>query len=260
MEQVFISHSSADRPFVESELLPALHRRGFETWYSKHDIPGASQWESEIKGALKASRWFIVVVSPPALCSDWVQAEVHWALENMKGRVIPLLVENCDLTDLHLKLIRLQHVDYRGNRTLARIQLLAVLEEEDIGEPDPTEQTMLSMQSTVRMALPKTSLRLSATAGPLKGQTVSVDIIDTALIGRMRGSVDIRLPDDEVSRIHAHISASRGADGVDLWVEDRQSANGTFVNGRRLTERSRLVVGDEIGIGRSLLVVESISA
>lgn len=55
-----------------------------------------------------------------------------------------------------------------------------------------------------------------------------------------------------VSRCHCRLAAT--ADGQ-LHVEDLESTNGTFVNGRRV-EHAVLVPGDLLRLGRAELVVE----
>jgi FHA domain/Bacterial regulatory proteins, luxR family len=66
---------------------------------------------------------------------------------------------------------------------------------------------------------------------------------------------EIALPwDGEVSRVHARLELAG-----DEWtlVDDGLSRNGSYVNGRRVRGRRRLADGDEIGIGRTLLVFAS---
>jgi len=65
-----------------------------------------------------------------------------------------------------------------------------------------------------------------------------------------RGSVQIPLTDQTVSRRHAEL---RSENGVTVLV-DLHSANGTYVNGVRLTRPVRLKHGDQIRLGSTLLV------
>lgn len=60
---------------------------------------------------------------------------------------------------------------------------------------------------------------------------------------------DVVVDDEEVSARHARISF---ADEV-FWVEDLQTTNGTFVNGERIRERTRLQNEDLVKIGRTIL-------
>ena len=63
-------------------------------------------------------------------------------------------------------------------------------------------------------------------------------------IGR-RASNDVCIADRSVSGAHARISVEDGA----AWIEDLDSTNGTYVNGR-LVSRRRLEENDEIIVGR----------
>jgi pSer/pThr/pTyr-binding forkhead associated (FHA) protein len=60
--------------------------------------------------------------------------------------------------------------------------------------------------------------------------------------------------DGEVSRVHALLERAGGH-----WtlVDDGLSRNGSYVNGQRVRGRRRLVDGDEIAIGRTLLAFSS---
>jgi signal transduction histidine kinase len=83
--------------------------------------------------------------------------------------------------------------------------------------------------------------------GPDKGRTLRTDE-DEVLIGR--GSAQIPLTDQTVSRRHAELRASDHG-----WtLADLNSANGTYVNGVRIAKPVRLKHGDQIRVGSTLLV------
>ena len=65
-----------------------------------------------------------------------------------------------------------------------------------------------------------------------------------------RGEADIVLNSRDISRRHARVS--RKPDGVVL--EDLGSANGTYLNGTMIQQRSRLQFGDRIQLGSTILV------
>jgi len=68
-------------------------------------------------------------------------------------------------------------------------------------------------------------------------------------IGRSSGAqfiVDAAL----VSRLHCQLSAG----AAELQVDDLDSTNGTFVNGKRV-KRSSLKEGDRLGVGRVELLI-----
>lgn len=72
------------------------------------------------------------------------------------------------------------------------------------------------------------------------------------IIGRQAGA-HIRLEGQKVSRRHARLVRQ----GDDSRIEDLDSANGTFLNGKRLQAPAALHLHDEIGIGPYVLRFES---
>jgi len=72
----------------------------------------------------------------------------------------------------------------------------------------------------------------------------------TTLIGRSP-EADVRLKRDEISRQHAEIILQD--DG--LTLKDLRSANGTFVNGRRV-RKAELGAGDEIRFDTERFIVQ----
>lgn len=86
--------------------------------------------------------------------------------------------------------------------------------------------------------------------GPDKGTTLSTQNDDIVLLGR--GSDRIPLTDQTVSRRHAELRRS----AQDWELVDLSSANGTFVNGRRVTQPVRLKHGDQIKVGSTVMVFE----
>ena len=70
-----------------------------------------------------------------------------------------------------------------------------------------------------------------------------------ATVGR-GGGCTISVPSDTfVSQVHARLTERNGA----LWIEDLGSTNGTFVNGKQLTEAVKLRKGDRVQIGNTLI-------
>lgn len=126
MPCVFISHSSLDRELVEREIMAPLRAHGVDTWYSTDDIQTASEWERQIREGLVACDWFLVALSPRAVESEWVMREVHWAVLKRKGRIVPVMLETCEPEDLHLGLLPIQYIDFRGGDERALERLLAV--------------------------------------------------------------------------------------------------------------------------------------
>ncbi len=89
---------------------------------------------------------------------------------------------------------------------------------------------------------------LVVTAGNAIGRRL--DLADELVIGR-RAEGEGRLGDDpRLSRRHARVT--RSASG-EVTIEDLGSANGTFVNGERLSDRRVLTLGDSIRLGSTTM-------
>ena len=125
--EVFVSHSSHDRTFVE-RLVSVLCRHGIPLWYSQTNILGAQMWHDEIGSALRRCDWFLLVLSPGAVTSPWVKRELLYSLQESRyeGRIVPLLHEYCPYDELSWTLASMQMIDFThdfdpGCRDLLRI-------------------------------------------------------------------------------------------------------------------------------------------
>lgn len=127
MTKIFISHSTEDRALIEDRLVRFLHARGFEPWFAQDSIMGAARWEREILQGLKECDWFLVAMSPHAAKSQWVKDEVDWAFARRRGKIIPVLIADCDADDFHIGMAGIQHIDFRGEFAEAQRRLLVVL-------------------------------------------------------------------------------------------------------------------------------------
>ena len=72
-------------------------------------------------------------------------------------------------------------------------------------------------------------------------------------VGRDKAA-DVALRDPEVSRRHARFQSEQGV----AYLDDLKSRNGTFLNGRRVTEAIEIREGDEIDVGTTRLIVASV--
>src|SRR6516225_6705008 len=105
--------------------------------------------------------------------------------------------------------------------------------------------------STPRMASSASvSLTFQVLDGIDKGR-VFRDLSVPLTIGREEGNL-LRLNDERISRFHAKVQQ----DGGDIILTDLESTNGTRVNGNTVQIR-RLLPGDRVGIGRSVLLFGS---
>lgn len=92
-------------------------------------------------------------------------------------------------------------------------------------------------------------LVLHVLQGPDAGKRFPLPVNEPQLIGRSTEALTIT--DRSVSRRHAELTPD---DGV-WYLRDLDSANGTFVNGRPVLDRTALAPGDRIRCGDTLLVL-----
>ena len=79
----------------------------------------------------------------------------------------------------------------------------------------------------------------------------SILLTETLVIGRAL-NVDLVVQDPMSSRQHARFFMRDGFG----WVEDLNSSNGSFLNGRRLLEATRISDGDVLSIGQTTFYVD----
>ena len=88
---------------------------------------------------------------------------------------------------------------------------------------------------------------LAIIEGPDAGTQFDLPGDEPQLIGR--SSEALPLSDNTVSRRHAELTP----DGLDWYIRDLSSQNGTFVNGIPITDRYRLAEGDHIRTGATVI-------
>lgn len=97
---VFICHSSDDKGFAR-KLAGDLVNHGYRVWFDDWEIMVGDSLYDKIQTAVKSSTWFIIVLSPSSVNSNWCKRELHNALveEDDKGRVfvLPVLCRDCEI-------------------------------------------------------------------------------------------------------------------------------------------------------------------
>jgi hypothetical protein len=93
---VFISHSTKDRPIAEA-VCAMFEQRGIRCWIAQRDILPGADWGETIIDAISGSRVMIVILSRNANESAQVKREVERAV-NRDVIVIPFRVENIPLS------------------------------------------------------------------------------------------------------------------------------------------------------------------
>ncbi|VTS06585.1 FHA domain-containing protein [Tuwongella immobilis] len=117
---------------------------------------------------------------------------------------------------------------------------------------DPKPKTPLPPSAAPPSRIDRTIIADSEEAAELIAEALpqSIPLSGNMLIGREDDKVQIKLQHPHVSRLHAQLVMSGG----NAILTDLRSANGTFVQGKRITEPTRLRVGERIEIGPFTLV------
>lgn len=95
MALFFISYSKLDGTQYAHELKDRVEMAGLPTWMDTKDIATGKEWREVIKNAIETSICVIVVLTPGALDSRWVNHE--WSMAKGANKaVIPILFEKVD--------------------------------------------------------------------------------------------------------------------------------------------------------------------
>ena len=109
---------------------------------------------------------------------------------------------------------------------------------------DETTEVRRVEAAVTESSQPRDRCTLTILAGPSHGR---IAVVEQAELKLGRGDdADVRIDDSGLSRLHARIVRR----GDSYYVEDLDSRNGTFVDGRRIKGARQLKSGDRIQIGK----------
>lgn len=116
VSQVFLSYAHVDAPAMAT-VRAALHRSGLAVWTDEHLVPGTPAWTAEIQAAIERATALVVLLTPAAKDSPWVNREIEYA--EVRGTpILPVLAAGSVGDAVPITLIRAQHVDLRHTGAL----------------------------------------------------------------------------------------------------------------------------------------------
>ena len=134
MSTVFLSHTSADRSFVE-RLGVDLKKAGIGVWFDAWDVKVGDSIVDEVNKALSINDYFIIVLSPRAVESEWVRRELNASLmrslSSKKIKVLPVLLQRCAVPTI---IADLKYADFTSDYSKGFAQLAVAL---NLQEPTP---------------------------------------------------------------------------------------------------------------------------
>jgi len=111
MTQAFISAMPQDKAFV-AQLTKTLLWHHITVWRSKHDILMVlNEYREGINAHIEEADNFIYVISPASVQSDECLAQLQYAV-SLNKRIIPLLIDDTDLTHLSPTVQSLPLIDF----------------------------------------------------------------------------------------------------------------------------------------------------
>lgn len=105
---IFISYSHSDSDFA-NRLEADLRQRDFDTWMDRRGLAGGHKWRRELQNAIDRSHVLLVVLSPEAVDSEYVQSEYGYATDEGKT-VIPIYFRPCKIP---MELRGIQWIDFQ---------------------------------------------------------------------------------------------------------------------------------------------------
>lgn len=121
--KVFLSHSHLDKPFVE-KLRQDLEKLGIDTWYDQKDMVIGDIVSESISEGIKESSFFLIVVSPNSVRSNWVKNELDEAYEALitgGKRILPVLIGNLADSEIPQRLKKHKYADFRDEHKYHQI-------------------------------------------------------------------------------------------------------------------------------------------
>ncbi|WP_084251834.1 toll/interleukin-1 receptor domain-containing protein [Bradyrhizobium sp. AT1] len=160
MSNVFISHSSNDKPFVK-RLASALASEGFPVWLDSWKLELGDSLTDRIYDGIDSSSMVLLVVSRHAIDSGWVNRELNAALsrEEQVGRkfLVPIKIDDCQAP---LKVADRLYADFSTSFSSPLGRVVRILESNGCRElAVPLEREQLCLSFTREVNLDCVSLR-----------------------------------------------------------------------------------------------------
>jgi WD40 repeat protein len=240
---VFISYSHKDRDYVE-ELARVLARAEIPVWFD-YEIESGSRFTRVIQQQIDECAAFVVVMTPTASDSEWVEREVKWALDIGKP-VMPILLDARPF-------FAVGHLDYLDSRTGAMPDekwLVTVKKHLDnYKDTDEGEllQEMRAHDGHVRsVAYPAGNPSLVGSAGP----EPVVRVWDPTT-----GQLRLALPDTTWPVAFSYDGSVIATGGLDYSVHLWDTTTGTFMG--RIGQHQNILISVAISKDGRLVVTGS---
>jgi hypothetical protein len=113
MADVFLSYAREDSETMR-RLASTLGATGLSVWTDEGLTPGEPSWQKAIEQAIEVASCLVVILSPSAKESPWVNREIAYA-QAQGLRVYPALAGGDGRSSVPIALINAQYVDLRSD-------------------------------------------------------------------------------------------------------------------------------------------------
>lgn len=100
-----------------------LSGAGLTVWTDENLTPGTAAWTRAIEKAIREAKLVVIILSPDAKNSDWVERELAVAQDSCRIPVFPILVRGDEHTAIPLRLAATQFADARRDPDAALAKL-----------------------------------------------------------------------------------------------------------------------------------------
>lgn len=176
MPNIFISHSSADKPFVR-KLATALLSEGFPIWFDSWRLELGDSLLDSIYDGIESSSLVLLIISKSANESGWVNRELNAALTKEQGVgrkfLIPIKIDD---TDMPLKVADRLYSDFSSSFNLPLYKLSDILEKcgaRNVVPPMERELIPLRFSKEVHLDQASLSKAIAAIRGRHGNVTIS---------------------------------------------------------------------------------------
>jgi len=239
MSKLFISHATADRELVEHELIGLLSALGFDIWFAEESISTSEQWERSILKGLETSQWFLIILSPESEKSEWVKDELAWAVDHLPDRIVPILIKDCNFRNFHLRLPRIQYVDYRKKTNVACNKLISYLVTHEYKSKTIVRELSRLMECSSKEIL--TLLKIKEEEGNTKVTVVGANARANEFFGRRRGKSIIGSTTEDLFDILSHWM---DPDSFNNFVADQHNLSIALSRGEELYASVPMLIND----------------
>lgn len=107
---VFISYAREDAAQAQ-QLAAGLERAGFTVWLDRERMRAGS-FSDQLDRAIARCDVFLLLLSPSSARSTYVNRELHVAADDHDRPILPVVIEEADVTPFRLLITGLQRVDF----------------------------------------------------------------------------------------------------------------------------------------------------